>query len=74
MPPAPSQRPASRLPGSLQLTFRLCLVLQMDHDPRKPAYIATQGPLPATVADFWQVNLFKFNFVLKIGSYHMDLA
>lgn len=34
--------------------------LQMDHDPRSPAYIATQGPLPATVADFWQVSRVRF--------------
>uniref|UniRef100_A0A8C1ULY7 Protein tyrosine phosphatase receptor type Na n=1 Tax=Cyprinus carpio TaxID=7962 RepID=A0A8C1ULY7_CYPCA len=27
----------------------------IDHDPRLPAYIATQGPLPHTVADFWQM-------------------
>ncbi|KAK2097024.1 hypothetical protein P7K49_026058 [Saguinus oedipus] len=50
--------------GSGRLGPRLCWALigiregqVMDHDPRNPVYIATQGPLPATVADFWQATV-----------------
>ena len=33
------------------------LLSQMDHDPKNPSYIATQGPLAHTVSDFWQVSI-----------------
>lgn len=29
--------------------------MQTDHDPRAPAYVAAQGPLPTTLAHFWQM-------------------
>lgn len=30
-------------------------MFQTDHDPRNPAYIASQGPLEQTTAHFWQM-------------------
>lgn len=38
---------------------------QMDHDPRNPTYISAQGPLPTTVADFWQVMLISILYGLS---------
>ena len=43
--------------------YLFCFVFQIDDDPNKPVYIATQGPLQHTVGDFWQV--IKQHLVVK---------
>lgn len=71
-PPPPPPQPGLCFPGFYGRPLSLVTVilsLQMDHDPRNPAYIATQGPLPATVADFWQVSLVPLKLFLKVRSY-----
>ncbi|XP_039692727.1 receptor-type tyrosine-protein phosphatase N2 [Pteropus medius] len=50
-----SPRPTCDCISDSLLSSACDLSLQTDHDPRSPAYIATQGPLPTTVADFWQM-------------------
>lgn len=35
--------------------LRIEFLLQTDHDPRAPAYVAAQAPLPSTLAHFWQM-------------------
>lgn len=44
-------------------------LLKMDHDPRNPTYISSQGPLPTTVADFWQVKLLPFSHFVIAAVY-----
>ena len=44
-------------------THIACDSQQMDHDPKNPSYIATQGPLAQTVSDFWQVGCYAMSIV-----------
>ena len=54
--------------GWLALSIEVCTHIacdspQMDHDPKNPSYIATQGPLAQTVSDFWQVGCYAMSIV-----------
>lgn len=41
------------------------LVLQIDHDPRHPVYVAAQSPLPESASDFWQLVWEQGNRALR---------
>uniref|UniRef100_A0A3Q3L6K0 Protein tyrosine phosphatase receptor type Na n=1 Tax=Labrus bergylta TaxID=56723 RepID=A0A3Q3L6K0_9LABR len=54
---SPTNMDKNRHPESIPCDaqcINICPLI-VDHDPRQPAYIATQGPLAHTVADFWQM-------------------
>ena len=62
-PPPTERRPHTLFPLS-----------QMDHDPRNPTYISSQGPLPSTVADFWQVKLISTHSPSFLFSFHRFIS
>jgi len=33
----------------------MAVIIQADHDPRHPSYIAAQAPVKDSAADFWQL-------------------
>lgn len=54
--------PANNVSGSDYINANFIV----DNDPRNPNYIVTQGPLPHTVADFWQM-IWEQNSVVVVS-------